>query len=211
MLYQTPILDRRAHELMWHRGGFLVVPPGHPWLAEDRSPSVARSARARLGYAYCRRTARTLDLAPWVSRWVAVDADGRVRSDAASLTDLLAAIAAADLSDVEEIRAPAPDDPVVYGLGGTTSEVSLFDLRLELRPPRGLSGAEPVSWRGIVAVLDPWPHQGTRVTLGRSGFLDTFTVTLGPEGRRDRGGSSRFPLGSGLADRPHHGLDAGVV
>ena len=38
MLYQTPILDRRAHELMWHRGGFLVLPPGHPWLAKDRSP-----------------------------------------------------------------------------------------------------------------------------------------------------------------------------
>ncbi|MFP5486878.1 MAG: hypothetical protein ACLGHQ_01035, partial [Acidimicrobiia bacterium] len=38
MLYQTPILDRRAHELMWHRGGFLVLPPGHPWLAKGRSP-----------------------------------------------------------------------------------------------------------------------------------------------------------------------------
>lgn len=61
--------------------------------------------------------ARTLDLAPWAGRWVAVDADGHVRSDAASLTDLLAAIAAADLSDVEVMRAPAPDDPVVYGLG----------------------------------------------------------------------------------------------
>ena len=38
MLYRTPILDRRAHVLMWHRGGFLVLPPGHAWLAEDRSP-----------------------------------------------------------------------------------------------------------------------------------------------------------------------------
>ena len=73
-------------------------------------------------------------------------------------------------------------DTMMLRLGGTTSEVSLFDLTLELRPPRGLSGADPVSWRGIVAVLDPWPHQGTAVILGQSGFLDTFTVTLGPDG-----------------------------
>ena len=73
-------------------------------------------------------------------------------------------------------------DTMMLRLGGTTSEVLLFDLTLELRPPRGLSGADPVSWRGIVAVLDPWPHQGTAVILGQSGFLDTFTVTLGPDG-----------------------------
>lgn len=30
-LYRTPLLDRRAHELMWHRGGFLVLPPDHRW------------------------------------------------------------------------------------------------------------------------------------------------------------------------------------
>lgn len=73
-------------------------------------------------------------------------------------------------------------DTMLLRLGGTTSEVSLFDLTLEVRPPRGLSGAAPTSWRGIVAVLDPWPHQGTAVILGQSGFLDTFTVTLGPDG-----------------------------
>lgn len=61
--------------------------------------------------------ARTLDLAPWAGRWVAVDAEGRVRSDAASLAELLAAIAEADLGEVEVMRAPAPDDPVAYGLG----------------------------------------------------------------------------------------------
>jgi hypothetical protein len=32
VLYRTPLADRRAHELMWWRGGFLVLPPGHPWL-----------------------------------------------------------------------------------------------------------------------------------------------------------------------------------
>lgn len=61
--------------------------------------------------------ARTLDLAPWAGRWVAVDADSCVRSDAASLAELLTAIAEANLGEVEVMRAPAPDDPVVYGLG----------------------------------------------------------------------------------------------
>ncbi len=61
--------------------------------------------------------ARTLDLAPWAGRWVAVDAANRVRSDASSLAELLGAIAEADLGEVEVMRAPAPDEPVVYGLG----------------------------------------------------------------------------------------------
>ena len=73
-------------------------------------------------------------------------------------------------------------DTMMLRLGGTTSEVSLFDLTLEVRPPAGSAGTAPVSWRGIVAVLEPWPHQGTAVILGQSGFLDTFTVTLGPDG-----------------------------
>lgn len=61
--------------------------------------------------------ARTLDLAPWAGRWVAVDAADRVRSDASSLAELLRAIEGADLGEVEVMRAPAPDEPVVYGLG----------------------------------------------------------------------------------------------
>jgi len=48
---------------------------------------------------------------------VAVDADGLVTCDAASLAELLSEIAEADLGEVEVMRAPAPDDPVVYGLG----------------------------------------------------------------------------------------------
>ncbi|MEM8747371.1 MAG: hypothetical protein AAGF91_11765 [Actinomycetota bacterium] len=60
---------------------------------------------------------RTLDLAPWAGRWVAVDADGRVRSDASSLTELITLIADGDLGEVEVMRAPAPGEPVVYGLG----------------------------------------------------------------------------------------------
>jgi hypothetical protein len=61
--------------------------------------------------------ARTLDLAPWAGRWVAVDAADRVRSDAGSLAELLRVIEKADLGEVEVMRAPAPDEPVVYGLG----------------------------------------------------------------------------------------------
>jgi hypothetical protein len=61
--------------------------------------------------------ARTLDLAPWAGRWVAVDAESRVRSHAGSLAELLAAIDEAGLGEVEVMRAPAPDDPVFYGLG----------------------------------------------------------------------------------------------
>lgn len=73
-------------------------------------------------------------------------------------------------------------DTMLLRLDGATSEVPLYDLTLEVRPPSTAIDAEPVSWRGIVAVLDPWPHQGTAVILGQLGFLDSFTVTLGPDG-----------------------------
>lgn len=42
-------------------------------------------------------------------------------------------------------------DTMMLRLGGTTSAVSLFDLTLEVRPPAGVAGTAPVSWRGIVA------------------------------------------------------------
>jgi len=67
-------------------------------------------------------------------------------------------------------------------LGGSTSEVPLFEMTLEVRPPHGVAVGRPTSWRGVVAVLDPWPMQGTAVLLGQAGFLDVFTVTFGPDG-----------------------------
>jgi hypothetical protein len=88
-----------------------------------RPPSaqiVGASALPLIGDAstrYADDMARTLDLAPWAGRWVAVDAQSRVRCDAGSLAELLDAIAEASLGDVDVMRAPAPDDPVVYGLG----------------------------------------------------------------------------------------------
>jgi hypothetical protein len=52
-------------------------------------------------------------------------------------------------------------------VGGDATDVT-FTTTLEVRPRRGPSGAAPMSWRGIVAVLDPWPHQGTAVIFGQS-------------------------------------------
>ena len=60
---------------------------------------------------------RTLDLTQWAGRWVAVDSSDRVLRDAPSLADLLAVLAEEPVGDVEVMRAPAPDEPVVYGLG----------------------------------------------------------------------------------------------
>ena len=73
-------------------------------------------------------------------------------------------------------------ETMMLRLGGSTNEVPLYDLTLEVRPPVDLVDATPVHWRGIVAVLEPWPHHGTAVILGQSGFLETFTVTFGPDG-----------------------------
>lgn len=60
---------------------------------------------------------RTLDLTPWAGRWVAVDNAGNVRCDGASLTELLDVVARGNVGEVEVMRAPAADEPIVYGLG----------------------------------------------------------------------------------------------
>jgi hypothetical protein len=60
---------------------------------------------------------RTLDLSPWAGRWVAVDTANRVCCDAPTLAQLLDLLAAGDTGGVEIMRAPAPGEPVVYGLG----------------------------------------------------------------------------------------------
>lgn len=70
-------------------------------------------------------------------------------------------------------------DTMMLRLGGTTSEVSLSDLTLEVRPPRDLSSAAPVSWRWIVAVLDPWPHQGTAARCRAGGRMRRDVGTWG--------------------------------
>jgi hypothetical protein len=58
----------------------------------------------------------------------------------------------------------------------------LYELTLEARPPAELAMEPAIRWRSLVAVLSPWPHQGTAVMLGQVGFLDNFTVTFGPGG-----------------------------
>lgn len=82
------------------------------WLFPFRSPS-RQSAGRYDGFV----VVRTLDLTQWAGRWVAVDADGRVRRDADSLADLMAVLTADGVEDLEVMRAPSPGDPVVYGLG----------------------------------------------------------------------------------------------
>ncbi len=68
-------------------------------------------------HGYADVVVRTLDLTPWAGRWVAVDSEGGVRCDAGSLAELLSAVADRDVHDVQVMRAPAPGEPVVYGLG----------------------------------------------------------------------------------------------
>ncbi|HEY5874941.1 MAG TPA: hypothetical protein VIT64_06550, partial [Ilumatobacteraceae bacterium] len=46
-------------------------------------------------------------------------------------------------------------ETMVLRLAGSTSQVSLYDMTLEARPPLELHEAAPMQWRGIVAVLDP--------------------------------------------------------
>jgi hypothetical protein len=67
-------------------------------------------------------------------------------------------------------------------LGGSSCEVSLYEMTIEVRAPSSSPGAKPISWRSLVALLDPWPHQGTAVMFGQSGFLETCAVTFGPDG-----------------------------
>jgi hypothetical protein len=60
---------------------------------------------------------RELQLETWAGRWVAVNVSGKVCCDAASLTELLEQIRLEHIEDVEVLRAPNPDDPILYGLG----------------------------------------------------------------------------------------------
>ena len=36
-IYKVPLIDRVAHQVMWQRGGFLVLPPSHEWFRRHRS------------------------------------------------------------------------------------------------------------------------------------------------------------------------------
>lgn len=60
---------------------------------------------------------RTLDLSRWAGRWVALDERDDVCRDAETLGELLVVLAADGVEGVSVMRAPAPDEPVIYGLG----------------------------------------------------------------------------------------------
>jgi hypothetical protein len=60
---------------------------------------------------------RTLDLAKWAGRWVALDDDDQVQRDAETLKDLMAILDSEGVEGLSIMRAPVPGEPVVYGLG----------------------------------------------------------------------------------------------
>jgi len=60
---------------------------------------------------------RTLDLARWAGRWVALDENDEVQRGAESLRALIAIVDANGIEGVSIMRAPVPGEPVVYGLG----------------------------------------------------------------------------------------------
>lgn len=60
---------------------------------------------------------RTLDLAEWAGRWVAIGEDDKVQRDAETLKDLMASIDADGVEGLSIMRAPVPGEPEVYGLG----------------------------------------------------------------------------------------------
>lgn len=60
---------------------------------------------------------RTLHLADWAGRWVALDQDDQVQRDAATLAELMEIIEADGVEGLEIMRAPVPGEPVVFGLG----------------------------------------------------------------------------------------------
>jgi len=66
---------------------------------------------------YSRDMVRTLDLAKWAGRWVALDGDDQVARDAETLAGLMAILDADGIEGLSIMRAPAPGEPVVYGLG----------------------------------------------------------------------------------------------
>jgi len=60
---------------------------------------------------------RTLDLARWAGRWVALDENDEVQHDADTLKALMAIVDANGIEGVSIVRAPVPGEPVVYGIG----------------------------------------------------------------------------------------------
>lgn len=60
---------------------------------------------------------RTLSLEAFAGLWVGVDANGSVLVSADTLSNLLESINQSNLTGLEILRAPHPEDGLVYGLG----------------------------------------------------------------------------------------------
>ena len=73
------------------------------------------------------------------------------------------------------------DERLILRLGGRRFDAPVVTIAFALHPPVPRP-ATPRLWTGLAAVIDPWPHEGTAVFFGQTGFLDQFTVTFGPQG-----------------------------
>ena len=60
---------------------------------------------------------RTLDLANWAGRWIALAESDRVARDAETLENLMAILDTEGVEGVSIMCAPVPGEPVRYGLG----------------------------------------------------------------------------------------------
>ncbi len=87
-------------------------------LAAFRGAALAlQSSIARLPTGNVRKMVRTLDLSRWAGRWVALGESDEVCRDAETLGELLLLLEADGMEGVSVMRAPALDEPVIYGLG----------------------------------------------------------------------------------------------
>ena len=91
---------------------------------------------------------------------------------------------------IETATAAVPtDERLILRLGGRRFDAPVVTIAFALHPPVP-SPAAPRLWTGLAAVIDPWPHEGTAVIFGQTGFLDQFTVTFGPQGFTVEDGST---------------------
>ncbi|MDY7100016.1 MAG: hypothetical protein S0880_02405 [Actinomycetota bacterium] len=73
------------------------------------------------------------------------------------------------------------DDSILLHLGGASQRMQLWELTLELRPPRSHAGAEPISWWAVAAATSRFPHPHCAALLGHGSFFGACMVTLGAE------------------------------
>ena len=92
------------------------------------------------------------------------------------------------------------DERIILRLTGRRFDASVMTIAFALHPPAP-NPASPRLWTGLAAVIDPWPHEGTAVIFGQTGFLDQFTVTFGAQGFAVEDGTTFQDRFTGLSGR----------